>query len=82
MTHPIATPAATAAATPAVAASISDTAARLRARTEDGMNTAEYAVGTVGACGFATLLYQLLTSSVGENLLQSIFDKVLTVLPF
>ncbi|MDQ3484993.1 MAG: DUF4244 domain-containing protein, partial [Actinomycetota bacterium] len=38
-------------------------------RSEDGMNTAEYAVGTVGACGFATILYKLLTSDFGQNLL-------------
>ncbi|MGI8994365.1 MAG: DUF4244 domain-containing protein [Nocardioidaceae bacterium] len=54
----------------------------LSIRTEDGMNTAEYAVGTVGACGFAGILYKLLTSDWGQTMLQSIFDKVLTVLPF
>ena len=51
-------------------------------RDEAGMNTAEYAVGTVGACGFAGLLYQLLTSDFGRELLQGLFDKVLTLLPF
>ena len=51
-------------------------------RTEEGMNTAEYAVGTVGACGFATILYKLLTSDFGQNLLTSIFDKVVNLLPF
>ncbi|MDQ3486022.1 MAG: DUF4244 domain-containing protein [Actinomycetota bacterium] len=51
-------------------------------RTEDGMNTAEYAVGTVGACGFATVLYKLLTSDFGQDLLTSIFDKVVNLLPF
>lgn len=51
-------------------------------RTEDGMNTAEYAVGTVGACGFATILYKVLTSDFGQTLVTSIFDKVLSVLPF
>jgi hypothetical protein len=51
-------------------------------RDEAGMNTAEYAVGTVGACGFAGLLYQLLTSDFGRQLLQTLFDKVLTLLPF
>ena len=51
-------------------------------RSEDGMNTAEYAVGTVGACGFATILYKLLTSDFGRNLLTSIFDKVVNLLPF
>ncbi len=51
-------------------------------RDEAGMSTAEYAVGTVGACGFAGLLYQLLTSDFGRNLLQGLFDKVLGLLPF
>jgi len=46
------------------------------------MNTAEYAVGTVGACGFAGLLYQLLTSDFGRNLLESLFSKVTDLLPF
>lgn len=51
-------------------------------RTEDGMSTAEYAVGTVSACGFAGVLYKLLTSDWGTSLLQSILDKVIGVLPF
>ncbi|MBA2773278.1 MAG: DUF4244 domain-containing protein [Nocardioidaceae bacterium] len=55
---------------------------RLAVRTEDGMNTAEYAVGTVGACGFAGILYKLLTSDFGQNVLESVFDKVITLLPF
>ncbi len=54
----------------------------LPVRNEDGMNTAEYAVGTVGACGFATILYQLLTSDFGQELLKSVFDKVINILPF
>ncbi len=58
------------------------TIARVPDRTEEGMNTAEYAVGTVGACGFATILYKLLTSDFGQSLVTSIFDKVLSVLPF
>jgi hypothetical protein len=52
------------------------------ARDESGMNTAEYAVGTVGACGFAGILYQVLTSDFGQNLLEGLFDKVLHLLPF
>ena len=51
-------------------------------RSEAGMTTAEYAVGTVSACGFAGILYQILTSSWGENLLQTILDKVAGLLPF
>lgn len=39
---------------------------RRLARAEDGMTTAEYAVGTVAACGFAGVLIKLLTS---ENVL-------------
>ena len=35
--------------------------ARARTRSESGMNTAEYAIGTVAACGFACVLLQLLT---------------------
>jgi hypothetical protein len=58
------------------------TAAARRRRTEHGMTTAEYAVGTVGACGFGTLLYELLTSDWAEQVLQSIIEKVLTLLPF
>lgn len=54
----------------------------LPARNEEGMNTAEYAVGTVGACGFATILYKLLTSDFGQQLLQSLFDNVIDILPF
>ncbi len=49
---------------------------------ESGMTTAEYAVGTVSACGFGGLLYELLTSSFGQNLLQGIFDKITGLLPF
>lgn len=49
---------------------------------ESGMSTAEYAVGTVGACGFGGLLYQILTSDFGQNLLEGLFDKVSGLLPF
>lgn len=38
-----------------------------------GMSTAEYAVGTVAACGFAAVLYKVVTSgSVGSELQQLI----------
>jgi hypothetical protein len=52
------------------------------ARTEDGMSTAEYAVGTVSACGFGGLLYTLLTSEFGQQLLEGIINKVAEMLPF
>jgi uncharacterized protein DUF4244 len=47
-----------------------------------GMTTAEYAVGTVGACGFGTILYKILTSQWAQDLLQQIIEKVLSMLPF
>ena len=35
---------------------------------DEGMSTAEYAVGTVAACGFGALLYKILTSGLlGEQ---------------
>ncbi len=54
----------------------------MSARSEDGMTTAEYAVGTVSACGFAGLLYKILTSSWGQDLLRGILDKAIGLLPF
>jgi hypothetical protein len=47
-----------------------------------GMTTAEYAVGTVGACGFGTILYKILTSQWAQDLLQQIIEKVIGLLPF
>jgi hypothetical protein len=52
------------------------------ARGEAGMSTAEYAVGTVSACGFAGLLFKLLTSDFGQNFLEGIFSKITGLLPF
>jgi uncharacterized protein DUF4244 len=50
-----------------------------RSRDELGMSTAEYAVGTVGACGFGGLLYELLTSDWAQSMLQNIFEKALSI---
>jgi Protein of unknown function (DUF4244) len=47
------------------------------ARDDDGMSTAEYAVGTVAACGFAGLLLKLLTSPQVLDLLTGIVTKAL-----
>jgi Protein of unknown function (DUF4244) len=44
---------------------------------DDGMSTAEYAVGTVAACGFAGLLLKLLTSPQVLDLLTGIVTKAL-----
>ena len=46
---------------------------------DQGMSTAEYAVGTVAACGFAGILYKLLTSDQVLSLLTDIVKRALTV---
>ncbi|MEJ7628887.1 MAG: DUF4244 domain-containing protein [Nocardioidaceae bacterium] len=53
-----------------------------KARDEQGMTTAEYAVGTVSACSFAGILYKILTSGFGQQLLEGLLDKVMDILPF
>ena len=42
-----------------------------------GMSTAEYAVGTVAACGFAALLYKILTSDSVLHMVSDIIDRAL-----
>lgn len=46
-----------------------------------GMTTAEYAVGTVAACGFAGLLFKILTSSQVQTMVTDIVERALQ-LPF
>lgn len=50
---------------------------RLRGE-EDGLSTAEYAVGTVAVVGLGGLLIKLLTSDWFFGLLQGIFERALT----
>lgn len=50
-----------------------------RGRDDRGMTTAEYAVGTVAACGFGGVLYTILTSSSVIKLLTGIISKALNV---
>jgi hypothetical protein len=50
---------------------------RLRRRGDLGMTTAEYAVGTVAACGFGGLLYKILTSETIMHLLEGLISKAL-----
>jgi uncharacterized membrane protein YccC len=45
---------------------------------EQGMSTAEYAVGTVAAVGFGGILVKLLTSPEVQELLFAIIQKALT----
>jgi hypothetical protein len=46
---------------------------------EQGMSTAEYAVGTVAACGFGGILYKILTSDQVMSLLKKIIERALTL---
>jgi len=51
-----------------------------RSRTERGITTAEYAVGTAAGAGLAGLLYKLLTGGFGNELLMKLYDHVLGLL--
>jgi hypothetical protein len=52
-----------------------------RSRKQAGMTTAEYAVGTVSACGFAAVLLKLLTGEFGQSLLKAIFEQATSWIP-
>jgi hypothetical protein len=49
-------------------------------RTDRGITTAEYAVGTAAGAGLAGLLYKMLTGGFGNELLQKLYDHVLRLL--
>nr|WP_067675422.1 DUF4244 domain-containing protein [Nocardia miyunensis] len=44
---------------------------------EDGMSTAEYAIGTVAAAAFGAVLYSVVTGDSIVNALTKIIDKAL-----
>ena len=48
-------------------------------RDDEGMTTAEYAIGTVAACGFAGLLLKILTSTQVGDLLASVVRRAFEV---
>ena len=48
-------------------------------RDDQGMSTAEYAVGTVAACGFGGILYKILTSDKVMEMLTRIIERALNV---
>jgi len=52
---------------------------RGRVRGDGGMATAEYAVATVAACAFATILYKVLTSGSVAAALSRIIRSALAV---
>ncbi|MFF7635555.1 DUF4244 domain-containing protein [Kitasatospora sp. NPDC008050] len=44
---------------------------------DQGMSTAEYAIGTVAACGFAALLYKVVTGGAVTTALTDLLDRAL-----
>ncbi|WHM37465.1 DUF4244 domain-containing protein [Streptomyces sp. BPTC-684] len=50
---------------------------RVRVRGDAGMTTSEYAVGTIAACGFAAVLYKVVTSGAVSSALQSLVERAL-----
>jgi hypothetical protein len=52
---------------------------RKSGRSECGMTTAEYAIGTLAACGFAALLVTILRSSEVQALLLGIIRHALSM---
>ena len=53
---------------------------RVTADPEDGMSTAEYAVGTVAACAFAAVLYRVVTGDSIVAGLTRLIDTALATL--
>ncbi|NKY50187.1 DUF4244 domain-containing protein [Nocardia vermiculata] len=47
------------------------------AAAEDGMSTAEYAIGTIAAAAFGAVLYTVVTGDSIVNALTEIIDKAL-----
>ncbi|MDF6043210.1 DUF4244 domain-containing protein [Streptomyces sp. JH14] len=48
-----------------------------RTRSDRGMTTSEYAVGTIAACAFAAVLYKVVTSAPVMTALQSLLKDAL-----
>jgi hypothetical protein len=53
---------------------------RRRLTSDEGMTTAEYAVGTVAACGFAGTLIELLGSDWVQDLLKNAIDRAFALI--
>jgi len=51
-----------------------------RSGRDAGMSTAEYAVGTIAACAFAAVLYQVVTGDSIVSALQDLIDSALSTL--
>ena len=52
---------------------------RVRRGGDLGMTTAEYAIGTLAACGFAALLVTILRGSVVQGLLLGLIKRALAL---
>nr|WP_277347337.1 DUF4244 domain-containing protein [Streptomyces sp. CB01881] len=50
---------------------------RIKDRSDAGMTTAEYAVGTLGACALAAGLYKVVTSPAMLGALAELLDRAL-----
>jgi anti-sigma-K factor RskA len=50
---------------------------RAQVHHEDGMTTAEYAVGTLAACAFAAVMYEVVTSGAVRSLVLGLVTKAL-----
>lgn len=46
---------------------------------DGGMSTAEYCIGLVAACGFAGLLYKLLTGNWVDGLLKQVVEHIFKI---
>jgi Protein of unknown function (DUF4244) len=51
----------------------------VRTRSDAGMSTAEYAVGTLAAAAFAMVLYKVVTSSQVQAAVEGIVHRALTL---
>ena len=49
------------------------------APSDAGMTTAEYAMGTVAACGFSGILYKLITSDLVMGLLKAAISRAFRI---
>ena len=52
----------------------------MQAGSDTGMTTAEYAVGTVAACGFGGVLYKVITDDAVADLMLKVVKRAFTVM--
>ncbi|WP_217361350.1 DUF4244 domain-containing protein [Aeromicrobium stalagmiti] len=55
---------------------------KLRNRAEQGMTTAEYTVGTLGACTIGGVLVKVGQSEWFGDIVKDLIDKIPSILPF